>query len=168
MRILPAIRSISMVRATYNIAAPAPLRGTNVLTGVTSSFALSDVTSNVFQTLLLNKYRIEDIGFVNVLEIKIRFAWSASGSGQWRWQISGDGGTTWVTVADITTNESPFQVEGAGTWISSIQTGDDKFQVRFQARAVTGTVSTAIFDVRISGLADSFITLIYEKRDKVT
>lgn len=166
MRILPAIRSISTVRVAYNIASP--LRGTNVLTGVGGSFALSDVTSNVFQTLLLNKYRIEDIGFVKVFEIKIKFVWNIGGNGQWRWQVSGDGGTTWVTVADITTNVTPLQVEGAGTWISSIQTGDDKFQVRLQARAVAGTVSTQIYDIEsFLGIGRSFIELKYEKRDKL-
>lgn len=166
MKLKTPITSITTLDSIYDMAAS--VRGTGVLTGSGETLNLPNVTNNIYTTILSNSYRVEDVGFIETLSMFVSFGWNMLGNGQWRWQISGDGGTTWVTVADITTNESPFQVEGAGTWISSIQTGDDKFQVRFQARAVTGTVSTAIFDVRISGLADSFITLIYEKRDKVT
>lgn len=168
MRILPAIRSISTVMIAPGIASP--LRGSNVLTGVESLFNLANVTSNVYQTLLLNKYRIEDIGFVKVFEIGIKFVWDISGTGQWRWQVSGDGGTTWVTIAEVTGGPGILglaQVEGAGTWIPSIQTGDDKFQVQLQARAISGTVTTKVYDIEtLLGAGDSYIRLTYVKKDK--
>lgn len=170
MRIQPAIRSISTMRIEYNMVTY--LRGNNPVTSYFTAFTLPSVSSNQYETILINKYRIEDKGFIEVFEINVGFVWACFNNGQWRWQVSGDGGNTWATITEASANDPTgitAYARGAGTWLSSIETGDDKFQVRLQARAIAGTVSTDIYEVR-SGLGidnGSYVVLNYRKKDRL-
>lgn len=164
MRLLPAIRSISTVRISLDMAAS--VRGTGVLTGSSEALDLPDISDSEYQNVLLNKYRIEDTGIIEVFELKVKLVWNVKGNGAWRWQVSGDEGLTWTTIAEVTTNQVAFTqafTEGAGTWLSSIDTGDDKFQIRLQAKAASGTVSTQVVD---ASFTSSYVVLKYRKKDR--
>lgn len=159
MKLKTPITSITVLDSIYDMAAS--LRGVGVLTGLGEILNLPDVSSNLYTTILSNSYRVEDVGFIEMLSMFVTFGWNMLGNGQWRWQASGDGGTTWVTLTEVTSNTGVFTFVnrgGTGLWLSSIDIGANKFQVRFQAIAVAGTVSTQISDTT------SFITFLYRKK----
>lgn len=159
MKLKTPITSITMLDSIYDMAAS--VRGTGVLTGSVETLNLPNVTSNIYTTILSNSYRVEDVGFIEMLSMFTALGWNMLGNGQWRWQVSGDGGTTWVTLTEVTSNTGVFTTVnrgGAGLWLSSIDIGANKFHVRFQTRAVAGTVSTQILDT------SSFIRLLYRKK----
>lgn len=158
MRLRIPTTSITVLDPIYDMAAS--LRGTGALTGLGEILNLPDVSSNLYTTILSNSYRVEDVGFIEMLSMAVTFQWYMLGNGQWRWEVSKDGGTTWVTITEVTSNTGIFTMVnrgGAGLWLPSIDVGTNKFQVRFQARAVAGTVSTQILD------RASFIRLLYRK-----
>lgn len=119
-----------------------------------------DNSDTNYHTAFLFQQRVEDVGFLEVLTIFIGVFFWYIGKGSIRWQISGDGGTTFVTIA-----EGSFDVgvvtqdvaSGSGLWITSIQPGDDKLQVRMQVKtALGGPVTVFIED-------DSAIFITYRK-----
>lgn len=150
--------SITVLDTIYDMAAS--VRGTGVLTLTGERLDLADVTNSEYETILSNSYRVEDVGSIEVIAMFVILDWYIKGNGQWRWQISGDGGTTWVTITEVTDNQVAFteyQRGGAGLWLSSIDVGTDKLQVRLQARAVSGTVSTQVVDT------GNFVRFLYRK-----
>ena len=116
--------------------------------------------STDYQTLFLFQVRVEDVGFLEVMSTLFGAFFRYNGNGSIRWQISGDGGITFVTIAEgsfnvgVLTNDLVF---GSGLWITSIQPGDNKFQIRMQVKSTSGgVVSTFIED-------DTIIFLTYRK-----
>lgn len=120
-----------------------------------------DNSNTSYQTLFLFQHRVEDVGSLEVLSIFFAAYFRYNGNGSIRWQISGDGGITFVTIAEGSFNVVVLTqdlISGSGLWITSIQPGDDKLQVRMQVKsAVGGTVSTFIED-------DSAMILTYRKK----
>lgn len=158
MRTKIPITSMTIVDSIYDMAAS--IRGTNVLTVQGKNLDLPDVSDSNYTTILSNSYKVEDVGFVEVLSMALVLDWLIKGNGQWRWQISGNGGNTWTTITEITDNQPAFleyNRGGAGLWISSIDVGTNKLQIRLQARAIAGTVNTQIFDTL------SYVRLLYRK-----
>lgn len=111
---------------------------------------LSDVVVTDFTTIFLTSYTIEDVGFLEVISIIFQARARHKGNGSSRWQISGDGGSTWVTAVEANNfNYAIFTfISGyrPGLWVPIIQTGIDKFQLRFQVKANVGTVNSKIQD----------------------
>ena len=122
-----------------------------------------DNTDTSYHTVFLFQHRVEDVGSLEVMTIFFGAFFSYNGYGSIRWQISGDGGITFVTIAEgsftvgtvVFTNDV---VSGSGLWITSIQPGDNKLQIRMQVKSTSGgVVSTFIED-------DSAIFLTYRKK----
>lgn len=120
-----------------------------------------DNTDTDYHTVFLFQHRVEDVGSLDVLSILFGAFFSYIGNGSIRWQISGDGGTTFVTIAEGSFNVGVFTndiVFGSGLWITSIQPGNNKLQIRMQVKSTLGgVVSTFIED-------DSAIFLTYRKK----
>jgi len=114
-----------------------------------------DNTDTNYHTVLLFQCRVEDVGSLEVLEIRHITHFQYKGNGSVRWQISGDGGNNFVTIAEGSFNVGVLtssSAEGFGLWITSIQTGDNKLQIRFQVKsALGGVVSTFIEDTSATG-----------------
>lgn len=124
-----------------------------LFTGVMTSsaipiFNLADVSSNQFTTVLFNAFTLEDVGIIELIGLIFQIRTRFKGQGSAQWQFSGDGGSTWITA----TQRSNFNfgaltsVDGniSGLWTPIIQSGTNKFQVRFQVKANVGTVNTQI------------------------
>lgn len=129
----------------------ASLRGTNPTdhTGTSASFDLPDVSNNTYTTIFSRSYDIEDIGIINVLNITLNLDVKSKGDGSIRFQISGDGGNTWTTGVEESFNYAvltSLSRNGSRLWITRIDTGDDKLQIRIQTLANVGTVSTLLID----------------------
>lgn len=168
MRLRTAITSVTTNTLYYDITST--LRGIPpaVVTPLTpmaslTSFPLSDITDVAYQTIFSRQYTVEDVGFLEVLSIGLLFdvAFGASaGNGTFKWEISGDGGVTWHTIIEhsFTGASFPLFVAGAGLWISQINAGTNKLQLRLQVKdAGGGTVSSQIYD-------ESFFSITYRKK----
>jgi len=109
-----------------------------------------DNTNVDYQTMFLFQHRVEDVGFLEVLSIFFGAVFYYNGNGSIRWQISGDGGSTFVTIAEGSFNVAILTqdvISGSGLWITSIEPGNNKLQVRMQVKsALGGAVSTFIDD----------------------
>lgn len=131
----------------------APLNGTNgkspLTAGSTSaSFTLPSVSSSEFTTIFEYARTLEDIGSLEVLDIYLGAAFKCTGNGYIRFQVSGDGGQTFVTMAETSTPTllPPDSFSGAGSWIPLVESGDNKLIIRCQTRATPGPVSTVLYD----------------------
>lgn len=163
MEISPAVSATEESFIIYDLAAST--RGTAVLTSAGPTvFNLPDVVSNQYQTVFEITYTFEDVGLVEIFGIEAYLFWNVKGNGSTRWQISGDGGSTWVTVTELLNfNYVAFTLivaAGTGIWLTSINAGLSKFHVRLQALANSGTVSTQLDD-----RSEFFIQ--YRKKDRV-
>lgn len=160
MRLINLNKSASIVAIAYDLLAS--VRGTEAITGGTAfkNFPMVDVTSLTYQTVFLFQVRVEDVGFLEVMSTLFGAFFRYNGNGSIRWQISGDGGSTFVTIAEGSFNVGVLTsdlVFGSGLWITSIQPGDNKFQIRMQVKSTLGgIVSTFIED-------DTIIFLTYRK-----
>lgn len=144
---LPAVSTLNDNFIAFFMAAS--VRGTNVLTTSVEELSLPDVTSNNYQTIFTYSIGFEDVGIISVFSLFFDLRWSVNGNGATRWQISGDGGITFTTITEILFNVGVLTAQrrqGSGLWITSFNTGNDKFQVRLQAKANAGTVNTTIRD----------------------
>lgn len=140
------------------------LQGTTVLTsGVASGsieYALTGVTDGSFTTIHSVSHIIEDVGNIELLTVGFTIDFSYNGNGSLRLQISGDGGSNWETCAQANFNVGVQTYDyfvGAGTWITSIDPGSGKLQLRLQALANAGTVNITLFD-------DSEFRIAYRKK----
>lgn len=136
--------------------------GTSAIPGGTSarSANMPDVTNNQYQTVFQIFYRVEDIGFLEILDLFLNLFFTYNGNGSLRWQISGDGGSTWITVGEGSFNVvvvTAGRIYAVGSWLSSIQVGDNKLGLRLQVLANSGTVATQIRD-------DTRIFVVYRKK----
>ena len=120
-----------------------------------------DNTDTDYHTLFLFQNRVEDVGSLEILGIRFAVVFYYIGNGSARWQISGDGGNNFVTIAEGSFNVGVLTLSsaiGVGLWITSIQPGDNKLQVRFQVKSASGgVVSTFIDD-------DAVMTITYRKK----
>ncbi len=170
MRLRTAITSVTTNTLFYDITST--LRGippavVTPLTPIVSltSFPLSDVTDPAYQTIFSRLYTVEDVGFLEILSIGLAFDedfMGSAGNGTFKWEISGDGGVNWSTIIEHSFVGAlafvQFLVTGAGLWISQIDAGTNKLQLRLQVKdAGGGTVSSQIYD-------DSFLSITYRKK----
>lgn len=161
MRLINLNKSSSIVAIAYDLL-PA-VRGTGRILGgaAVTVFTMVNVTALNYQTVFLMQHRVEDVGSLEVMSILFGAFFFYNGNGSIRWQISGDGGSTFVTIAEGSFNvgvNTADLVFGSGLWITSIQPGDNKLQVRMQVKSTLGgIVSTFIED-------DSIIFLTYRKK----
>lgn len=171
--IFPAIGVIANNVFIYELAAN--LRGIGVLTtGALVLFDLPDVTSESYVTVFSASIGIEDVGVMEVLSLFVDLFWQVKGKGNTRWQVSGNGGLSFVTIHEFTVDFDTLGVfsatqerTGTGTWLTDfvqhgvdILPGDDKFQIRLQARITAGSGSTVS-----SKLDDrSYLSLQYRRK----
>lgn len=166
MRLRNKNRSMSLVTINYSLVGSlqgtTPLvPGTVIIPGVAfNSYALPTVNSNVFTTILSVSRRVEDVGNIELISIGFFCDVTYTGNGSLKWEISGDGGITWVPFAQGNFNvgiPTPDSFLGAGLWITNIQPGDNKLQVRLQALANAGNVDVIIVD-------DTVLNISYRKK----
>lgn len=152
MKIEPAI--VTILYNSFNIRLTSSVRGTNVLTNHdylnTDPYAdLPDVISNSYVDVLLQKYTVERIGFIETYSVTVVLRTGVNGNGSIKWQISGDGGANWTTIIEQSFNVGVFtdiSRQGSGQWITSINIGHEQLQVRLQALANSGTVNLKLSD----------------------
>lgn len=167
VKLRTAITSVTQVALTFDILSLGRGKGTLVTSSDVTTpfratpFRLPDVTSTDYTTIFQVNYRLEDVGFLEIRDITLDLNQDVIGNGQFRWQISGDGGTTFNTmieslVFNVTawTSKDSFR---AGTWITQADAGDNKFQIRMQAKVVAGIVNNRIFD-------SSTVSIRYRKK----
>lgn len=130
-----------------------PLQGSSPLTTGTpfgsNLFLLPSVSNNTYTTILSGSYKIEDVGNLEVIDIRLFVDFYYLGNGSIRCQLSGDGGNTWETCGQGNFNVAGWTFDaflGDGMWIPSIQSGDNKYQFRLQTLANAGTVWIYVFD----------------------
>lgn len=144
--------AIVTVRDVFFIHFPgADVRGTGVYgpPDYTHFLSLPNVSNTEYTTIYFKSFGIEDIGLISLHYISVSTNLSVLGNGSVRWQLSGDGGTTFVTTTERSFNFGAFttiSLFGSGTWIQSILAGHNQFQMRLQAKVVAGTVNTKISD----------------------
>lgn len=160
MRLININKSASVNQIIYDFLVQ--LQGTIAITGgtITKAFSLPDVTSTDYQNVFAVSYRVEDVGNIEVMSIFFLAVFQYNGNGSVRWQISGDGGQTFSTIGEGSFNVGVLTadaISGTGLWITNIQPGDNKLQLRMQAKVVAGTVSTTIRN-------DSAMILVYRKK----
>lgn len=133
------------------------LRGTDPLTTHTDPgsftydmFSLPDTVSNTYEQIYISKFKLEDIGQLQVFTINVLITTQVKGNGSIKWEISGDGGTTWGKIIEESFNEADFidiTRSGSGLWISNINIGTDKLQIRMSGLANSGTVNLKLSDI---------------------
>jgi len=159
MKLESQIKSITNVYIYYDFLASKRVVG-DTLTSTSEYFSMTTISSTDYQTVLIEKYRVEDAGYVSVHDIFASLIFDVKGNGSFRWQVSGNEGTTWINIYESTFNEvgyTAYDVSGSGTWISTIDAGNNKFQVRLQVKAVAGNI-----DINVSD--ESYITVSYRKK----
>jgi len=156
--------AITTITATFAIIRPAAiLRGTNPIAihdGSQEVFDLPDVSSNVYTTILLSSLAVEYVGILETVAIELGLIIVVNGNGLIRWQISGDGGNNWSTISDRSFNYvvfTPISDIGTGTWLTTINTGNNQLQLRLQALANVGIVSTKLAE-------DSAVEIEYRQK----
>lgn len=164
MNLKPLDKAISLSYLAFDITAS--LQGTAPYTAGTLpgefEYSLSNIISNDFTTVFSESYKVEDVGNIEVFDIYIYILMTFKGDGSVRVQLSGDGGNTWTIppCAQGNFNNVGFIQDsflGSGEWLSNIQPGNDKLQIRIQLLANSGTVETTIFNA-------SIMELIYRKK----
>lgn len=116
-----------------------------------ASFPLPDVSSPDFQTILLETFGLENVGMMNVEDIRVFISVTHSGNGEFLFDMSGDGGQSFVTVFQniVISPVSTSTASGGGTWIKRINVGDEQLQFRLRSRSLGGVFSTAFVFGRI-------------------
>lgn len=130
-----------------------------VFTGITTR---SEFTTNslVFVNWFTAAYTIDLNGVLSVVDIFFYLLTSNDVNSILKIQISKDGGVSFVDATGEIGFSGLFDdlTMGSGNWISSIDTGQNKLQIRVQAKSTTGANATA----RIRG--DSYLKLVYNKK----
>lgn len=151
-----AIIAPTTVRATFDLMAKN--QGSSQLTGFGAYYVtLASVTDTSFAVVLSGSFTIDTNGVLTVVEIFLSMFTSNTIAGESKLQISGDGGVTWVDVTNAIGVGADIERTGPGLWISSIQTGTNKFRFRILGRSTTGALS--LIQIR----SDSFIYIVYNK-----
>jgi len=133
--------------------------GTNELTGFgAADVTIVGITNTDYEEKMISKTTVDTYGTLTLQDIYFYYRMRGYADLRAKLQISGDGGVTWTDVTDEITGVGGAIEErtGPGLWISSIDVGTDKFQVRLIAKTVGGAV-----DVRV--LSDSFVYIVYKK-----
>ena len=160
MELKPSINYIPSVYVLYDIVAKT--RGSGILTSNFEYFSLENVSSTNYQTVFIAKYTVEDIGFIDIEDVFTHMAVFVKNAGSFRWQISGNGGNTWTAICennfDVGSAGNLYETAGSGLWITSLDAGTDKLQIRLQIK------KTGSSDI-ISKIADgSYITISYRRK----
>lgn len=150
-----AIIAPTTVRATFDLMAKK--QGSSQLTGFAAYYLAVAVTSTSFVVAFSGSYTIDTNGVLSVVDIFLSMFTDNTVAGESKLQISGDGGVTWVDVTGAIGVGTGIERTGPGLWISSIQTGTDKFRFRILGRSTTGALS--LIQIR----SDSFIYIVYNK-----
>lgn len=120
-------------------------------------------TSNlVYETLLTTSYTIDVSGVLSVKDIYIQVLTDNDANGECKIQISGDGGSTFVDMTGDIGTGTDLTTGGPGLWISSIDIGANKLQIRVLGRSTNGSPA----DIKISNrfiLNQSIIEMIVNK-----
>jgi len=157
MKLKPSINYIPVAYVFYDIVAET--RGSGVLTDYYEYFTLEGVSSTDYQTVFIAKYTVEDIGFIDIYDIFAYLSVFVINQGSLRWQISGDGGNTWTNIYshDFIVG-GLYETVGSGLWITSLDVGTDKLQIRLQMK------KTGVYDT-FGNIGDwSYITISYRKK----
>lgn len=116
-------------------------------------------TSNTeFEELLLFQATVDTNGIISVQDIFLDIFSDNSANAVSKLQISGDGGTNWIDVTDKIPTGLDIERAGAGLWISSIQTGENKLKIRIVGKSTDGLAAT----VRVS--RDTYMQMIINKK----
>lgn len=143
------------------------IRGSNPTTnhnptGTGEDLNIPGTSSTEYETVFIKKYGLEDVGLIEIISIDLRLRGNVKGNGSIRWQLTGNGGSNWITVAEKSFNVAGFTLSrflDVGTWLTSIDTGDDKLQIRLQALANVGTVDIQLRDSNV---------ILFQYRQKAT
>lgn len=156
MKIEQFIESINIENITYHLLSKY-LGNTPLTTGEFDEYiSLGSITSNTYQTILLDMHTVESVGNTEILTLYLYTSLAYNGDGSIRFQISGDGGLTWVTIAEGSFNvaiETSDWFGGPGAWLTQISSGTNKLQIKMEALANSGTV-----DIKMS---TAYIDLVY-------
>lgn len=126
----------------------------NITIGTTSSL--------IYVTLHTATYTIDNVGSILIAYIFIQIVTNNSANGQCKLQVSGDGGTTFVDVTGNIGAGANLNTGGVGLWISSINIGANKFQLRVQGRSTDDALATIKIRNDFAGV-NSFGSLVIHK-----
>jgi len=139
---------------------------TELITGTAAYDILvaENFTNTDFEQKLIFKLTIDTFGTINIVNIRLEYLGVLAGVSdgikmECKLQISGDGGITWVNITDtiVSNNDTIQKRAGPGLWISSIDTGTEKLQIRLVARSTDET------PVDLYIRSESHIYIIYNK-----
>lgn len=151
-----AVITPTTVRATFDLMAKN--QGSSQLTGVGAYYVtLASVADTSFAVVLSGSITIDTNGVITIINLFLSMFTNNTVAGESKLQISGDGGVTWVDVTNAIGIGLDINRTGPGLWISSIQTGTNKFRFRILGRSTTGALSL----IRLR--SDSILQIVYNK-----
>lgn len=138
------------MKALVAVVAPtttrAVIRPTNQMNGtaiLTSDVFLSFTTSSLtLVPLFTSVYTIDTQGVINVIDVWFDIITDNSTNGRSVFQISGDGGTTFVTMTGEIPSTANLETSGPGLWIRNVSVGTNQLQIRLSGRSTDGAVAT--------------------------
>lgn len=130
------------------ISPMAQVRGTAITPLGSISFGETTplfTTSQTLTPLFTSKYTLDTNGIFSVEYIRFVIVTNNSANATCLIQISGDGG---ITFADMTTEIGAVGFDlftgGTGLWVSTMESGPDKLQVRILGRSTDGLSATIL------------------------
>ncbi len=131
--------------------------GTSILT-LATLYESFTTTSPALETLFTATYTMDTQGFIDVIDVWLHLVTDNSTNGLCTADISGDGGATFIPMTTEIPSVVTLETTGPGLWITCIETGTDKLQIRIKGRSTDGALAT------INIRNDSVIDIIFNKR----
>lgn len=131
--------------------------GTSILT-LATLYESFTTTSPALETLYTATYTMDTQGFIDVIVVWLYLVTDNSANGRCTAEISGDGGVTFIPMTTEVPDGAGLVTRGPGLWITSINTGTNKLQIRIRGRSTDGALAT----IKIRN--DAIIDIIFNKR----
>lgn len=126
------------------------------------NITIGSTSSLTYVTLHTATYTIDNIGTLTLAYVFIQIVTNNSANGECKIQISEDGGSTFVDMTGDIGAGSNLNTGGYGLWISGINIGANKLQLRVLGRSTDGASATIKIRNDFAG-TNSFGELVIHK-----
>lgn len=133
-------------------------QGTSLLTS--NNYLTATTTSLVYVPLIVQTWTVDTQGTLTITEILVSLATNNAVNGKSKLQISKDGGMSFIDITgDI--GAGVLSTGGVGQWITDVETGNDKLQIRLLGMSTNGLAANILINnINTYGVITIFKTLV--------